>query len=261
MAGEIEELEKESAASAEEQFRLSALDSRISFLSDSFDSKVDEFDVAFGELEENFSDLEEDLKPTSLQVFKEEIARRLYPLDKSDTGSITREVLPGVGAKERDRFNLSGVINIDTTNTQVAGSAGATNLNSFTFFGNEWHPGMTVRVSVRGVYTTDDASSTVALALRMGSTTYHTITTTAATVTNAPWIINWVFTVVTLGSSGTAESSASARTNNVNKDTVASSAVAIATTTNQALTIQATWTSGSAGDTITVHQFLIEILN
>ena len=245
MAEEIEELEKESAEQSEKAFQFEALNSRIDDIEEGVDDSLSSF-------EESLDDIQEEVEPMAVRVFSEELEHLLYPIETAQVGR---------SIKRRDRFNLSGVVNVSTTNTSVAGSEGATNLNSFTFFGNEWHVGMTVRVMARGVYTTDDATATVALALRMGSTTYNTITTTGATVTNAPWVIDWVFTVVTLGGSGSCETSAVARTNNVNKDIVGASTVAIDTTTNQALTIQATWSSGSAGDSITVSQFLVEILN
>jgi len=121
--------------------------------------------------------------------------------------------------------------------------------------------GNTFRIWAAGRMTTDDATATVAIKLKVGSTTYHTITTTGATVTNAPWYVNWTIIVPTIGSSGTAESFAEASTNNVRKDSASTATQTIDTTAAQTISITATWTSGSAGDDISIRQFLIELIN
>lgn len=179
-------------------------------------------------------------------------------------------------------FLLSGVLESISSETQVLGSAGATTLATYTIPLNsisrnyagsatssgskDWrNTGNVFRITASGMYTTDDGTSTVAIACKVGSTTYHTITTTAGTISNAPWRIEWVFTVKTIGASGKAFSYASAKTNNVNKDSVQTTAggVTIDTTVSpgQAISLTATWSSGDSGDSITIRQFLIELLN
>lgn len=169
--------------------------------------------------------------------------------------------LVGTSPKTRDDFVIAGTLVANSTTVTVAGNVGETTLKSYTFRENDWHIGMVIRVFLAGVYTTDDASSTVAIALKVGSTIYHTITTTAATVTSAPWWISWTIVVTTIGSSGTVESFAQAQTNNVNKDSGSSGTQTMNTTATQAISATATWSSGSVGDSITVRQFLIDIKN
>lgn len=174
-------------------------------------------------------------------------------------------------------FFLSGVLKADATVTSVDGDPGTeATLNSYTIplntisrnqsgtattGKNFRHAGNAFRIRAAGRYTTDDATATVALALKVGSTTYHTITTTAATVTNAPWMVDWLVIIPTIGTSGTAESYVSAKTNNVNKDAASTATQTIDTTAAQIISITATWTSGSAGDDISIRQFLIELIN
>ena len=173
-------------------------------------------------------------------------------------------------------FYVSGVLNADATVTSVAGTLGETTLNSYAIplnmisrnytgsgtSGKEYRKaGNVFRIRASGRYTTDDATATVAIALKIGSTTYHTITTTGATVTNAPWYVNWTVIVPTIGSAGTAESFAEASTNNVRKDSPSTATQTLDTTSAQTISVTATWTSGSAGDDISVRQFIVELLN
>ncbi len=166
-------------------------------------------------------------------------------------------------------FLLSGVLEASATVTAVAGNAGETTLNTYTVPLNSIsrndtrteNVGNVFRVHAAGRYTTDDATATVALKLKVGSTTYHTLTSTGATVTNAPWRVTWTIMISAIGTSGTAESFAEAAINNVNKDSPSTATQAIDTTVAQAISLTATWTSGDAADGISIRQFLIELLN
>ena len=220
-------------------------------------SEEDFYELFFFEEESEEEDSEELEFPDEFGEKEEDEILSFYEMRSHPVGT----PLVGTSPKLRDKFTLSGVLKSDPTVLSVAGTAGETTLNSYAFLANEWHPNMTVRVRAAGRYTTDDATATVAIALKVGSTTYHTITTTAATVTNAPWCIDWLLVVNTTGSSGTMESQASAKTNNVNKDSANTATIAIDTTAGQTLSATATWTSGSAGDNISIRQFLVELLN
>lgn len=224
----------------------------------------------------------EEFFPEPLELFPQrnsefdDIAYHIFVVD-----FINRKIrtIPGVNIATNTKkflklhpdFLLSGVLEAISSETSVAGTAGETTLQTYTIplntiSGNNSvteNAGNVFRIRAAGNYTTDDATSTVAIACKMGSTTYHTITTTGAIVTNAPWMIDWLVIVKTIGATGKAFSYASAKTNNVNKDSVetTSGGVTIDTTANQAITITATWTSGSAGDTIYIRQFLVELMN
>lgn len=200
------------------------------------------------------------------------------------------QVLPGVNIAVNSRkflkltedFLPSGVLKADATVVVVAGDASETTLNSYVVPLNTISrnysgaasasgpqkyrdAGNTFRVWAAGVYTTDDSTATVAIKLELNNgaadTTYHTITTTGATVTNAPWYIDWMFIVSAIGSSGTAETYVTAKTNNVNKDVGGTSALTLDTTLAQTIKMTATWASGDAADSISIRQFLIELIN
>lgn len=191
------------------------------------------------------------------------------------TGRIINRPSRAIGVSSRKflklhpDFLVSGVLECDATVVTVAGDAGATTLKTYTIGANQISrnnsvtelAGNTFRIHTAGTYTTDDGSATVAIALKVGSTTYHTITTTAASVTDAPWCIDWVIIVSAIGASGTAESYASAKTNNVNKDSGSTGTQTIDTTASQAISLTATWSSGSSGDNIKIRQFMVELLN
>lgn len=163
--------------------------------------------------------------------------------------------------KNSKHFVLSGVAVCDNTTLAVDGTQTETTLNSFVFDPNALHKRVCVRVWAAGTYTTDDATATVALNLKTSSATLHTISTTGATVGGVPWFIDCRFIVTEIGSSGTVESFAHAQTNNVNKDSSNTTTLSFNTVTNQTLSLTATWSSGSAGDSITIRQWIVEILN
>lgn len=208
--------------------------------------------------EEEFVELEkpakkkQEVKPLSTEFPEEPIPRfRFVPKDSPTVGS---------PLKLRDVFTIGGTLKSDATVGTVTGAAGETTLNSFQFFINEWYVGATIKVHAAGIYTTDDASANVAIKLKIGSTTYHTITTSAGTTTNAPWCIDWTFIVSAIGTSGTAESYASAKTNNVNQDSGSTGTQTIDTTAQQLLAVTATWASGSSGDSIKIRQFIVSAI-
>ena len=182
--------------------------------------------------------------------------------------------VPGVAQKEflklsRD-FLISGSLDVNPGAVSVDGDPGTeATLRNYTIPLNTLSrndsqneaAGNVLRITASGRYTTDAGTETFALALKVGSTTYHTLTSTAATVTNAPWHLVWTIIIASVGASGTAESFVSAKINNVNKDAASTTTQTIDTTANQTISITATWTSGSAADDISIRTFLIELLN
>lgn len=169
-------------------------------------------------------------------------------------------------------FYLSGVLKADATVTSVDGDPGTeATLNSYTIplnsisrnytgsgtTGKEFrHAGNVFRIWVAGRYSTDDPTATVAIKCKIGSTTYHTFTTAGAIATNAEWYVKWTVIVPTIGSSGTAESFA-----DFTSKELSTSSQTLDTTAAQTISITATWTSGSAGDDISIRQFIVELIN
>ena len=201
------------------------------------------------------------------------------PEEKSDVGlaESTDEVLTvqdlipvevatvGRSIKLRDDFVLSGAIASDSTVVTVtaAGSSGAqTDLKSFRFFPNEWHVGMVVRITATGVIT-DDGTRTCALRIGTGlapTTEWNSMTSTAATVTDAPWHLVWIGIVTTIGTSGTLEAQMIGDINRVNKDDPNIAAVALVTNAAITIALTADWSDVTAGNSISVRQWCVEVL-
>lgn len=201
-------------------------------------------------------DTEQFVEPHQLEEGRDILYRRLLP---PNTATVGRSV------KLRDKFTISGAVVSDSTVVSVtaAGSSGnQTDLKSFKFFPNEWHPNMMVRVTARGIYTSDGTRTAT---LRIGSglaptTEWNSMTSTAASTTNAPWELTWIGIVTTIGSSGTLEAQMTGKINNVNKDDANTATVALATNTAIILAMTIDWDGSDADNSWSVRQFIVEVL-
>lgn len=171
----------------------------------------------------------------------------------------------GRSVKLRDKFTLSGSVACDSTVVTVTanGSSGAeTDLKSFKFFPNEWHVGMGIRIVANGVIT-DDGATTCTLRIGSGlaaTSEWNSAASTAATVTNSPWNLEWYGIVTTLGATGTIEAQMKGAINRVNKDDPNTAAITFNTTSAITLALTADWSGSGAGNSISVRQWIIEIL-
>ena len=205
---------------------------------------------------------EETEKPT-----KKEASSFSFPTEDNSMRVVPVQIATlGRSVKLRDVFTLSGALASDSTVVTVtaAGSSGAqTDLKSFKFFPNEWHIGMCVRISASGVIT-DDGTRVCKLSLGSGLAAAHTewnsMTSTSATVTNSPWHLQWIGIVTTLGASGTLEAQMQGDINRVNKDDPNTAAVALATDTAVTIALTADWDGSDVGNSLSIRQWLIEIL-
>lgn len=175
--------------------------------------------------------------------------------------------IPMVGRslKLRDVFTLSGVVEADSTVVTVtaAGGGAITDLKSFMVFKDEWHVGMVIRITARGVIT-DDGTRVCKLSIGSGLAASHTewnsMTSTAATVTNAPWHLEWIGIVTTIGSSGTLEAQMTGDINRVNKDDPNTAAVALNTTGSITIALTADWDGTDTGNSVSIRQWMVEVL-
>lgn len=198
----------------------------------------------------------EDDIPESQPTTEYEINRRIIPTSVSTVGR---------SVKLRDLFSISGAVASEATVVSVtaAGSSGnETDLKSFRFYGYEFHVGMLIRITAIGVYTSD---GTRVVALRIGNglaptTEWNSMTSTAASTTNAPWHLTWYGIVASLGTSGTIEAQMMGKINNVNKDDANSAAVAINTQTGFTIALTADWDGTDANNSISVREWLVEII-
>lgn len=187
------------------------------------------------------------------------VYRRLIPISVSTVGR---------SAKLRDVFSLSGALASNTTVVAVtaAGSSGAqTDLKSFKFFPDEWHVGMVVRITASGVIT-DDGTRVCKLSIGSGLAGAHTewnsMTSTAATATNAPWSLTWQGIVKTVGPTltGELEAQMQGKINNVNKDDPNTATLDFPTNTSITIALTADWDGTDANNSISIRQWLVEVL-
>lgn len=202
----------------------------------------------------------EEVKPVQSEAFAIPVEESPFRVIPVTTATVGRSV------KLRDVFTLSGVVASDSTVVTVtaAGSGGnETDLKSFKFFRDEWHVGMVVRISACGVIT-DDGTRTCALRIGSGlaaTTEWNSMTSTAATVTNAPWHLTWTGIVTTIGPTGTIEAQMAGDINRVNKDDPNTAAITFNTATSITIALTADWSGTDAGNSISVRQWIVEIIN
>jgi len=132
--------------------------------------------------------------------------------------------------------------------------------------------GSSFRVTAHGVFS-NTSTPTLLVGVYHGGTAgtalaATTAITTTTTLTNAPWHLEYVFTVRSTGTSGSIfghgwfdlGTSVSAVTH-VPLPMIANVAVTVDTTTSKALVIGAQWGTASASNTITCHHLLVENLS
>lgn len=120
-----------------------------------------------------------------------------------------------------------------------------------------------IRITALGTYTSD---GTRIVTVRVGSgtaptTEWNSMVSTAAVTTNIPWNLIWTGIVASIGSSGTLEAQMVGSINNVSKNDANSATVALNTTATLTIALTAQWSAVTAGNSITVRQFIVEILN
>jgi len=164
-------------------------------------------------------------------------------------------------------FLVSGVLEADTTETQMSGTI-ETELNSYTIPLNMLSRnssitekcGNVVRIYAAGVYEHSNTIDTMTVRFKVGSTTYHSIISPSGSVrTNVPWIATWTVMIRSIGASGVAQSTLSAKLNNINNDNCPTSTFSIDTTANQKFSV--TGQFSNSGNSIMIRQFFVEILN
>lgn len=154
------------------------------------------------------------------------------------------------------------------TETSIIGTAPSTNTK--TLPANFFVPGRTIRVTVRGVVSTDGvAPRIVTIKLKLGSTVIASpLLQPELSANSEGWAATFEITCRTTGSSGTVVGAGFALViNNARTALIADAAptststTTINTTTTQAIDVTVTWSNASASNTITSTIALIEVLN
>ena len=220
------------------------------------------------------NDEKEEEKPKEEEEFRIEQDFRPQDPHQDDEGRdpLYRKLIPrqtatvGRSIKLRDQFTLAGSVYTTATPVTVTASVVSTtetSLASFKFFNHEFHVGMVIRITAIGTYTSD-GTRTVQLKVGLGSAPvaeWNSMTSTAASTTNAPWNMVWYGVIVAIGTAGTLEAQLTGAINNVPKDDANSAAVAFNTTLDNTISLTATWSANNGGNAISVRQFIVEVLN
>lgn len=184
----------------------------------------------------------------------ERINRRLIPID---TPTVGRDL------KLSQPFTLSGTVDVLISEVTVANTADESTLWSFLVQPDEWHPKMVIRIHADGIYSTANASDTFTLRVKIGSSTMVSVVSTAASATNAAWSFIFYGTVRTIGS-GTAariEGGINADINDVKKSSVETTPTTFASTSSQTLSVTVEWSNALSGNTLSIEQCFLEVLN
>lgn len=172
--------------------------------------------------------------------------------------------------KLRENFYVNGTLKADATILTVNGTQGETVLNSFTIPANTLSrnkssidkAGNVFRITASGIYTTDDDLAVCNVYAKVNSTQLHGIGFGSKTITNYPFLIQWL--IITTSSYWSSYFTSNVRISSTGTSVpMDSSAIAygISNSSDITLSLVASWANSSAGDTLTIRQFLVELLN
>lgn len=204
------------------------------------------------------------LPPLASEGSPEQVSKSRDPLFRMVIPTNTPTV--GRSVKLRNLFSLSGTVAVSSTPVTVTASTVSTtetDLASFRFFKNEFHVGMVIRITALGTYTSD-GTRTVTIRLGQGTapvTEWNSMVSTAASTTNNQWNLTWHGIITAIGSSGTLEAQMVGCINNVLKNDPNSATVAFDTTLDRTIGLTATWSANNISNSITLRQFIVEILH
>lgn len=160
-------------------------------------------------------------------------------------------------ATQRAIDRTSGVI---TSTTTVANTTTETTIFTGTLAANALKDGNILKTLCMGVVSTANASDTVTLRVKIGSTTIATVATTAGNVTNEPWNLSSIMTVRSVGATGTVSNFTKINVSGADNST-ANEATTVDTTVSEDITVTAQWDAADAGNTISIYQGMVEYKN
>ena len=152
----------------------------------------------------------------------------------------------------------SGVVTSDVT---VANTTTETEVYSTSLAANSLNVGKMVLPTIMGRYSTNNGSVLFTIRIKKGNTTILTTTSTAANVTDAPFIIRGFMTTRSIGSSGTVVGHANVTINNQSASVTTTAPITLDTTTDNGITITIQWGAAAAGNTLTVSQGYTTFIN
>lgn len=159
----------------------------------------------------------------------------------------------------RRSINLSA--DSKTTDTTVANTTTETTIYSISRPANQANVGKQVILRTMGYYSTNSASDVFTVRLKIGSTTIASFTTSGKNVANSWFDTEWVFTIRTLGASGTLIGMIKTESDTDSGISHATSTTAIDTTITNTFSITIQRWAASAWNTLTAAQGIARFLD
>ena len=169
------------------------------------------------------------------------------------------------------RSCVAGVVFANTTvpaGNTVANTITDTNFASnYSIPANDCQPGRVYRVTAQGTWGDTTTAPTLNIKVKFGSTQIGAtgaVSVSQVSQTARTWRLEYAFTCLTAGASGTVEGQGVFTRFHTNEQTsvlwgmTSTAATTVNTTTAQTLQVSATWGTASAANTITMRQLIVE---
>lgn len=164
-------------------------------------------------------------------------------------------------AKRSESVSTTGTSTVTNTTTETAFS------QSYTIPANTLTVGKTVRLTARGVYSTNTSAQTFTLNAKLGSTLIASTgaNNLSASMSNRGWAVILDITCLSTGVSGTIEAQGQMYTSSSAigtqlADMENTAPITIDTTSSQVLQLFVVWNAASAANTITCRQHIGQII-
>jgi hypothetical protein len=152
-----------------------------------------------------------------------------------------------------------------TASTSVTNTTTETTVFTGTIAANEMAVGKTFRARIMGRFSTANATDVFTLRPKVNGVTAGVLNSNAALRTNAPFYAEFTFTVRTTGSApgtlGTYWTFASGVIDSSPENATGTAAGSVDTGLAANVTFTVTWTAANAGNTVSIDQAYLEMLN
>ena len=209
-------------------------------------------------------------RPTNLDSLELEASSGLFPPLKLQEGTLTPT--PKKGAIEyhdghlmftgvTDRYAVSLGNAVVTSNTTVTNTITETVMHSKVFSANEFHADQVIKATVYGNISNGSASDDYTIRFKLGGATLHTIIRAGGNVTDKGWMAQIVFTVRSLGATGTIIDFVEFREGDINQSSADQVVHVIDTTGPLTLEMTIQWDAAKETNIFTSSQGYIELIH
>ena len=141
----------------------------------------------------------------------------------------------------------------------VANTLTETTVFTDTIPANSTKAGSVYKARTFGFYSTVNASDTFTIRWKIDGTTILSVQSTAANVTDRPIDLEAIFTIYTIGATGTVIGYAVANLDQGNKSTSNTTTTVIDTTSDLPVTVTIEWDAADPGNTVSITQGFLEL--